>query len=161
MLVGKASVCEPIGFVFVGEQSSLNPRQNRPYTGEQPERIKMKSIFEELGGTYHNEGDYLIPDIVAPEAPHIGVWGRERKHYLQQYHDSIYTALLLSGKLNAHLEEIDRSANEMFDLLMKQYADREGVTEQLKAQDQMEWVRHMNSIRARIEEVIHSELIYA
>lgn len=84
----------------------------------------MKSVFEELGGTYHNEGDYLIPDIVAPEAPHIGVWGRERKHYLQQYHNSIYTALLLSGKLNAHLEEIDRSANEMFDLLMKQCADR-------------------------------------
>ena len=110
--------------------------------------------------TYHREGDYLIPDLIPPKAPRIGVWGMRRKQFLQQYHDGIYTSLLLSGKLNAHLEEIDRSAGEMFDLLMKQYAAREGATEQLKAKDQMEWVRRMNGIRERVEESILSGLIY-
>lgn len=121
----------------------------------------MKSLFEELGGTYHREGDYLIPDIIAPEAPHIGAWGRRYKRFLQQHYESIYTAMLLSGKLSTYLEEIDQSANEMFDLLMKQYAEREGVTEQLKAQDQMEWVQRMNSIRNRVEEMVLNELICA
>ena len=110
--------------------------------------------------TYHHEGDYLIPDLLPTESPRIGVWGMRRKQYLQQYHDGIYTGQLLSGKLNAHLEEIDRSAGEMFDLLMKQYAEREGATEQLKAKDQMEWVRRMNGIRERVEESISSGLIY-
>ena len=110
--------------------------------------------------TYHREGDYLIPDLIPPGSPRIGVWGTRRKQYLQQYHDGIYTGLLLSGKLNAHLEEIDHSAGEMFDLLMKQYAECKGTTEQLKAKDQMEWVRRMNSIRDRVEEAILSDFIY-
>ena len=110
--------------------------------------------------THHREGDYLLPDLLPPEAPNIGVWGQRRKRYLQQYHDGIYTGMLLTGKLNAHLEEVDRSANEMFDLLVRQYAAREGVTEQLKAEDQMEWVRRMNSIREQVEETIAAELIY-
>ncbi len=109
--------------------------------------------------TYHREGDYLIPDLIPPESPRIGIWGTRRKQYLQQYHDGIYTGLLLSGKLNAHLEEIDRSAGEMFDLLMKQYAACEGVTEELKAQDQIEWVRRMNGIREQVEETVTRELI--
>ena len=112
------------------------------------------------GLTYHREGDYLIPDLIPPESPKIGVWGIHRRNYLRKHHDGIYTGMLLTGKLNAHLEEIDRSANEMFDLLMKQYAERESVTEELKAEDQMEWVRRMNSIRDRVEEIIYSELIY-
>ena len=110
--------------------------------------------------TYHREGDYLIPDLIPPESPRIGVWGTRRKQYLQQYHDGIYTGLLLSGKLNAHLEEIDRAASEMFDLLIEQYTEREGVTEELKAPDQMERVRRMNGIRERVEEVVCKELIY-
>ena len=110
--------------------------------------------------TYHREGDYLIPDLIPPESPRIGVWGARRKQYLQQYHDGIYIGLFLSGKLNAHLEEIDRSVDEMFDLLMKQYAEHEDVTENLKASDQMEWVQRMNSIRERVEETISQELIY-
>ena len=109
---------------------------------------------------YHREGDYLIPDLLPPEAPRIGVWGMRRKRYLQKYHDGIYTGMLLSGKLNAHLEEIDRAANEMFDLLVKQYAAQEGVTEQLKAENQMEWVRRMNSIRERVEEAVLHEVVY-
>jgi hypothetical protein len=109
--------------------------------------------------SYHYEGDYLIPDLIPPERPKIGVWGMRRRDYLRKYHDGIYTGMLLSGKLNAHLEEIDRSANEMFDLLMKQYAARGGVTEQLKAENQLEWVRQMNSIRKQAEEIITKELI--
>ena len=110
--------------------------------------------------TYHREGDYLLPDLIPPESPNIGVWGLRRRNYLRENHDGIYTGMLLSGKLKAHLEEIDRSANEMFDLLMKQYAAREGVTEQLKAENQMEWVRRMNGIRNRVEETIVKKLIY-
>jgi hypothetical protein len=110
--------------------------------------------------TYHREGDYLIPDLIPSESPRIGIWGMRRKQYLQQYHDGIYTGLLLSGKLNAHLEEIDRSANEMFNQLMQKYAEREGVTEELKARDQMEWVRRINSIRNQVETYVRNELIY-
>ena len=111
--------------------------------------------------TYHREGDYLIPDLLPPPPPNIGVWGQRRKHYLRQYHNGVYTGLLLSGKLNSHLEEIDRSANEMFDLLMKRYAAREGVTVQLKVENLMGWVRRMNSIRASVNDIIMSELIYS
>lgn len=110
--------------------------------------------------TYHREGDYLLPDLIPPEAPRIGVWGIRRREFLRKHHDGIYTGLLLRGKLNAHLEEIDRSASEMFDLLMKQYAEREGVTEELKALAQMEWVQRMNSIRERVEEVMLQEFIF-
>ena len=110
--------------------------------------------------TYHHEGDYLIPDLIPPEVPSIGIWGQRRKRYLQQYHNGIYTGMLLSGKLNAHLEEIDRSANEMFDLLIKLYAAREGVAERLKAENQMEWLRRMNGIRERVKVVVLQELIY-
>lgn len=109
--------------------------------------------------TYRREGDYLLPNLVPPPAPQIGIWGLRRRDYLRKHHDGIYTGLLLSGKLNAHLEETDHSANEMLDLLMKQYAAREGVTEQLKAENQMEWVRRMNSIRERAEEIVSHELI--
>ena len=109
--------------------------------------------------TYHREGDYLLPDLLPPEAPRIGIWGMRRKRYLQQYHNGIYTGLLLSGKLNAHLEEIDRVASEMYDMLMNQYAACEGITEQLKEENQMEWVRRMNSIRQRVEETVIHELM--
>ena len=110
--------------------------------------------------TYHREGDYLLPDLIPPEAPRIGAWGLRRKRYLQKYHDGIYTGLLLSGKLNAHLEEIDRAASEMFELLAMQYAAREGVTEELKAEDQLEWVRRMNGIRERVEESVLHEFVF-
>ena len=109
--------------------------------------------------TYHREGDYLLPDLVLPESPHVGVWSMRRRDYLRKHRNGIYTGMLLTGKLNAHLEEIDRAANEMFDLLVEQYADREGVTEQLKAEDQMEWVRRMNNIRERVTETVYDELI--
>ena len=110
--------------------------------------------------TYHREGDYLLPDLIPPEAPRIGVWGRRRKQYLRQYRDPIYTGLLLGGKLKNHLEEIDRSAAEMADRLMVEMARRDGITEELKSENQMEWVRRMNGIRNAAEEVVLAELIY-
>ena len=97
--------------------------------------------------TYHWEGDYLIPDLTPPPEPKIGVWGRRRKRYLQQHREPIYTGMLLSGSLNAHLEEIDKQAEKMLDLLMEQMAPREGVTEKLKAENQLEWVKKMNNIQ--------------
>ena len=111
--------------------------------------------------TYHREGDYLIPDLLPPEAPRIGVWGQRRKRYLQQYHGGLYTGLLLSGKLNAHLEEIDRQAEEMLFQLVDQMTRTEGVTEQLKGTNQMAWAGVMNNIRTRAEEMVYAELIYS
>lgn len=110
--------------------------------------------------TYHRDGDYLIPDVVPPKSPRIGVWGRRRKHYLQQHKNPIYTGMLLRGSLNSHLEEIDKQAEGMFDLLMEQLASREGVSEQVKAADQLAWVQKMNNIRNRAEEIILTELVY-
>ena len=121
----------------------------------------MKSLYVRLGGTYHQEGDYLIPDLTPPPSPHIGIWGLRRKRYLLKNRETIYTTMLLSGKLNAHLEEVDRQAEEMLFRLVEQTARAEGVTEELKAADQMAWVGAMNNIRAREEEVIYAELIYA
>ena len=121
----------------------------------------MESLYEQLGGTYHQEGDYLIPDLVPPPSPHIGIWGRRRKNYLLKNREPLYTAMLLSGKLNVHLEEVDRQAEELLFQLVDQMARVEGVTEQLKATDQMDWVRAMNNIRARAEEVVYAELIYS
>lgn len=110
--------------------------------------------------TYHWEGDYLIPNLEPPEAPRIGKYGTMRHNYLRDYHRGVFDGMLLSGKLNAHLEEVDRQANEMMDILTAQMAKAEGVIEQLKADDQMEWVRRMNSIRNRSEEIVCSEVIY-
>ena len=109
--------------------------------------------------TYHVEGDCLIPDLIPPATPRIGIWGMRRREFLRNHRGGIYTGLLLSGMLNAHLEEIDRSANEMFDLLINQYAEREGVTEKLKVSDQMEWVRRMNSIRECVEEIVNHDYV--
>ena len=110
--------------------------------------------------SYHREDDYLLPDLIPPEAPRIGIWGIRRKNYLLKNKEPIYTGLLLSGKLNSQLEEIDLAAGEMFDLLMMQYAEHENVTEKLKAQDQPAWVQRINGIRERVEESIFTELIY-
>lgn len=119
-----------------------------------------KSLFEQVGGTYHQEGDYLIPNLVLPEAAPVGIWGQKRRRYLREHRNPIYTALFLSGKLDTHLAEIDQQAEEMFSQFVKQMAQQEGITEQLKAENQMEWVKQMNNIRNQVEEVIFSTLIY-
>ena len=109
--------------------------------------------------TYHEKNGYLLPNVTIPEDPKIGVWGRRRTNYLKKNRHPIYTGLQLAGKLNAHLEEVDRQANEMMELLIWQMAEREGVTEELKAKDQMAWIGAMNSVRARAEEMVSQELI--
>ena len=119
----------------------------------------MKTTFEALGGIYRQEGDYLLPNLEAPESPQIGIWGERRRRYLREHEKAAYTAMLLSGELNAHLEEVDRSASEMFDRLVAQMAAREGVSEELKAANPMEWVRQMNNIRNRTSEIVHTTLI--
>ena len=120
-----------------------------------------KTIFEEMGGTYTQVGDYLLPDLKLPEEEQqpIGVWGQRHRRYLKEHRRATYTALLASGKLNSYLADIDRQAEEMFSRLVKQMAECEGVTEQLKAENQLEWVGKMNNIRSRAVEIIDVELI--
>ena len=122
-----------------------------------------KTIFEEMGGTYTQVGDYLLPDLKLPEEEQqpIGVWGQRHRRYLKDHRRATYAALLTSGKLNSYLADIDRQAEEMFLRLVKQMAEVEGVTETLKATDPMEWVGRMNNIRSRAMEMVNNDLIYA
>ena len=110
--------------------------------------------------TYRQEGDYLLPNVTVPESPRIGKYGMLRRDYLKNHRDPIYTGMMLAGTLNGHLEETDRAASEMLDRLISQMAQKEGVTESLKASDQMLWVQRMNSIQSRAEETVLSEMIY-
>ena len=120
----------------------------------------MQTIFEKMGGTYRQVGDYLLPDIEVPENPEVGFWGLQRRKYLLEHQPAFYTALFLGGKLADHLQEIDRSATQMFDQLVDQLKTRNGVTEQLKVTDQMKWVRRMNAVRHEAAEIVAKELIY-
>lgn len=121
-----------------------------------------KTIFEEMGGTYTRVEDYLLPDLKLPEEEQqpIGVWGQRHWRYLKEHRRTTYATLLTSGKLNSYLADIDRQAEEMFLRLVKQMAEREGVTEKLKADNQMEWVARMNNIRRRATEVVNKDIIY-
>ena len=120
-----------------------------------------KTIFEQMGGTYTQVGDYFLPDLKLPETEtqSIGIWGQRHKRYLKEHKRLFYSNLLTSGKLNSYLADIDRQAEEMFSRLVKQMAECEGVTEQLKAENQLEWVGKMNNIRSRAVEIIDVELI--
>ncbi|MBQ3760358.1 MAG: TnpV protein [Synergistaceae bacterium] len=111
--------------------------------------------------TYRREGDYLLPNLKAPEAPKIGKYGMLRREYLRKNRDPIYTGMFLNGTLNSHLEETDRKANEMLESLTTQMAKSEGVTESLKSNNQMLWVQMMNNIQSRAEEIVLTELIYS
>ena len=121
-----------------------------------------QTIFEEMGGTYTQVGDYLLPDLKLPEEEQqpIGVWGQRHRRYLKEHHRATYAALFTGGKLNSYLADIDRQAEEMFLRLVKQLAEAEGITETLKAAEPMDWVGRMNSIRGRAMEIVNSELIY-
>ena len=110
--------------------------------------------------TYHWAGDYLIPDLDPPEAPRIGKYGAMRHNYLRDHHRGVFDGMLLSGKLNDHLEGVDRRANEMMERLTTQMAKAEGVTEQLKAADQMGWVSAMNSIKNLAEETVLQDIVF-
>lgn len=120
------------------------------------------TLFEQLGGTYTQVGDYLLPDLSLPaekEPGNIGVWALRHKRYLKQHHRVLYYNLLTSGKLHSYLADIEEQAQQLFLRLVKEYAEKEGVTEQLKSTDQMAWVRRMNNIRERATEVVNSEVV--
>lgn len=123
-----------------------------------------KTIFEEMGGTYVRQGDYNLPCLSLPTekgSKPVGVWGQRHLRYLKQHRKVLYTNLLTSGKLNSYLADIDKQAEDMFLRLVEQIANREGVTEQLKTENQMEWVGRMNNIRSRAVEIVNAELIYS
>lgn len=121
-----------------------------------------KTIFEQMGGTYTMQGDYYLPDLTLPaEEEHpIGVWAQRHRQYLKQHHKILYYNLLTSGKLHSHLAGVEEEAQSFFLLLVQEYAEREGVTEQLKAENPMEWVRQMNNIRNQVIGIVINELIY-
>ena len=119
-----------------------------------------KSLFEQMGGTYKQVGDYLLPDVELPEEKPIGVWGTRHYHHLRKAKRILFSQLTISGKMNDYLAEIDKQAEEMFSLLVKQLAERDGISEVLKAADQMEWVRRMNAIREQATEIVNEELIF-
>ena len=123
-----------------------------------------KYIYNEQNGLWYElQGDYYIPCLVLDEedTQPIGMWGRKRMDYLKKHRRALYTTLLVSSKLNSHLVEVDNQASEMFYFLMKQLAESEGITETLKAKNQLAWVQRMNNVRNRVEEIVNSELIYA
>ena len=123
-----------------------------------------KHIYnEQTGISYTLHGDYYLPDLALPDEEkgvEIGVWGQRHLRHIKQNHKVLYLNLMTSGKLNGYLADINRQAEDMFFLLVKHMAEREGVTEQLKADNQMEWVARMNNIRSRVMEIINKETIY-
>lgn len=121
-----------------------------------------KSLFEQMGGTYTQIGDYLLPNLTFPEEEQksIGIWGQRHARYLKQYHKVLYMNLMTSGKWNNYLSDIDEQAEDMFSRLVKETAEKQGVTEQLKATDQMAWVGKMNAIRNAAMEIVDKELIF-
>lgn len=121
-----------------------------------------KTIFEQMGGTYTMQGDYCLPNLtlLAKEERPIGVWAQRRLRYLKQHHKILYYNLLTSGKLHSHLADVEEEAQSLFYRLVNEYAEREGVAEQLKAENPMEWVRRMNNIRNMVTETINTDFIF-
>ena len=121
-----------------------------------------KSLFEQMGGTYTQVGDYLLPNLILPEQQDqpLGVWGQRHARYLKQHHKIIYMNLLTSGKLNDYLVDIENQAENLFLQLVKQLAESENITEELKAKDQMEWVAQMNNVCNRAREIVNEQVIY-
>ena len=122
----------------------------------------MKSIFEQIGGTYTMQGDYRLPNLALPaeEERPIGIYGQRRLRYLKQHHKVLYYNLLTSGKLHSHLADVEEQAQDLFSRLVKEYTKKEGITEQLKATDQMKWVQKMNNIRERVIEIVYSDVVF-
>ena len=124
----------------------------------------MRTIFEQSGGSYTQVGDYQIPDLILPENEEsfvISVWGKRHLRYIQQHQKVRYSHLLTTGRLNAYLHEVDERAETLFFRIVNEMAFSEGITEDLKAQNQLLWVQRMNNIRSRAEEIVNSEVIFA
>ncbi len=122
----------------------------------------MKSLFEQMGGTYTLQGDYYLPNLTLPakENKHIGIWGQRHLCYLKQHRRILYTNLLTSGRLNSYLADIDEQAENMFLKLVEQMAERESITETLKAEHPMEWIGRMNALRESAAEIVNAEVIF-
>ena len=122
-----------------------------------------KTIFEELGGKYERQGDYLIPCLTVPaeEEQPIGTWGQRHLDYLKQYRRVTYINLLTSGRLNTYLADINRQAQERFERLIEGMKQAQGITERLKEENALEWVQHLNNIRACAREIVNEEIIYS
>ncbi len=122
----------------------------------------MKTLFEQLGGTYTMQGEYRLPNLTVEEADTrlIGVWGQRRLHYLKHHRKVLYYNLLTSGKLHSHLLDIEEQAQELFNRLTTDLATKEGITEQLKAIDQLKWVQRMNNFRERVVETVYSDVVF-
>ena len=122
----------------------------------------MKSIFEQMGGTYTQEGDYLIPNLSLPDTPYepIGKYGRMRQAYLKEQRPGLYSHLILSGKYYEHLAEVERTCQERLETMIPQMVKQQGVTEELKARDQLGWVGRMNEIQHSAEEILLAEIVY-
>ena len=120
----------------------------------------MQTSFEALGGNSWQGGDYLIPHIEVPESPQISIWGQRRLRHLRTSKKVLYTTMLMRGTLKEHLEEVDQSAEEMYEQLILHMKAQEGVTEDQKANNQLEWIQRMNNIRNRAAESVYKELIY-
>ena len=122
----------------------------------------MESLFEQLGGTYTRQGDYCLPNVCIPpeEERPIGVYGQRRRVYLKKHHRILYYNLLTAGGLDGHLADLNEQAEAMFSRLVKQLSEKEGVTEALKAENQMLWVQRMNNIRSAAMEIVANDLIY-
>ena len=120
-----------------------------------------KTIFEQMGGTYTIQGDYCLPNLTLPteEERPIGVWAQRHRQYLKQHHKILYCNLLTSGKLHSHLADAEKEAQSLFLRLVKEYAEREGITEQLKAENPMEWIGRVNNICSQVTETVTTELI--
>ena len=121
-----------------------------------------KTIFEQMGGTYTLQSDYYLPNLTLPieENKPIGIWGQRHLRYIREHKKALYTSLLTSGKLQSYLADVEEQAQELFDRLMKQLAEREGVTEQLKVEKPMLWVGRMNEIQTRAREIVYADIIY-
>ncbi len=121
-----------------------------------------KSLFEQMGGTYTQQGDYLLPNLVLPaeDERQVGIWGQRRLRYLKLHRRILYYNLLTSGKLHSHLADTEEQAQELFSRLVNEYAGKEGVDEHLKETDQIAWVQRMNNIQARVREIVNSEVVF-
>ena len=122
----------------------------------------MKTLFEQLGGTYTMQGDCRLPNLTVEETDTrpIGVWGQRRLHYLKHHRKVLYYNLLTSGKLHSHLADIEEQAQELFNHLTADLKQKEGINEQLKATDQIKWVQRMNNIRERVSETVYSDVVF-
>ena len=120
-----------------------------------------KSLFEQMGGTYTQQGDYVLPNLILlAENQPIGIWGQRHAQYLKQHRKILYYNLLTSGKLNSYLTDIDKQAEEMLSRIINEMTKKQGISEQLKANDQMAWVGKMNNIRNRAIEIVNHQIIF-